>query len=176
MCQACVPCGSPTWLAGFGFPVLAIAELDKALWSIFTGYKDHNLVALRPYLSSLLRDNLSELGEIKFESVMIPPRNKANFIRRGFDPTRDIARHGFPRHYPVTGMSLGRVVLDQRSLDRQGRLTNVANSFKVPGQIRGPVLLFDDVLTTGATIRELHRAAIAAGVQVAGACVIAERK
>jgi predicted amidophosphoribosyltransferase len=37
------------------------------------------------------------------------------------------------------------------------------------------VFLFDDVLTTGATMREMNRSVTAAGGKVIGACVLAQR-
>jgi predicted amidophosphoribosyltransferase len=46
---------------------------------------------------------------------------------------------------------------------------------RLDSKLSGPVLLFDDVLTTGSTLREMARACRAAGVEVGASCVLAER-
>ena len=50
-----------------------------------------------------------------------------------------------------------------------------AGSIRLDPKPSGPVLLFDDVLDTGSTIREMSRACSAAGVEVGASCVLAER-
>jgi predicted amidophosphoribosyltransferase len=73
----------------------------------------------------------------------------------------------------LTGLGGG-----QKGLGLRGRRTNVLYSMGVPG-FPGEALagrnciIVDDVLTTGATIAEAHRALVAAGALVLGAVVIA---
>lgn len=66
----------------------------------------------------------------------------------------------------------------QKGLGRRRRRSNVSNSMVVRGAggrvLRGrECIVVDDVLTTGATIAEVHRVLLACGAQVLGAAVIA---
>jgi orotate phosphoribosyltransferase len=57
------------------------------------------------------------------------------------------------------------------------RAANLANRMRAaPGAAGRPVLLVDDIVTTGATLAEASRALRAAGWQVCGAAVIAATK
>lgn len=66
---------------------------------------------------------------------------------------------------------------DQSRLDRAARLVNVQGSLAVRRRRRPPtsmpIVLVDDVLTTGATAREAVRALHAAGIPVDGVLVLA---
>ena len=66
---------------------------------------------------------------------------------------------------------------DQSGLDRAARLVNVQGSLAVRRRRRPPasmpVVLIDDVLTTGATARESVRALHAAGISVDAVLVLA---
>lgn len=79
---------------------------------------------------------------------------------------------------PVRGLALARRTDDQRGLGAADRQRNVAGSMLVPprwaGAVRGArVVVVDDVLTSGATLREAVRALRAAGADVVGAAVVA---
>jgi predicted amidophosphoribosyltransferase len=65
--------------------------------------------------------------------------------------------------------------VDQAGLDTSSRAANVRGRFAVRRRARvaAPVVLVDDVITTGATLREAQRALEAAGVGVLGAATVA---
>jgi predicted amidophosphoribosyltransferase len=65
--------------------------------------------------------------------------------------------------------------MDQRGLGRQERAKNVVGSMRLTVVSSGKVALFDDVVTTGSTLRELARACEVVGVKVAVGCVLAQR-
>lgn len=78
----------------------------------------------------------------------------------------------------VSGLRHARRVDDQARLDSAARAANLAGAFAVragdAAYLRGrPVLLVDDVVTTGATLAEGARAARAVGAHVLGAAVVA---
>jgi predicted amidophosphoribosyltransferase len=69
---------------------------------------------------------------------------------------------------------------DQASLTPAERLTNLEGAFSV--DLRGfspggsPIVLVDDVITSGATVHAAQKALEEAGVNVAGFCVFAETR
>lgn len=67
---------------------------------------------------------------------------------------------------PLRGGTLARTRFtpSQTGRDRRGRIANVRRAFVVKGNVEGrSVLLVDDVVTTGATVRECARVLLAAG-------------
>jgi predicted amidophosphoribosyltransferase len=88
-----------------------------------------------------------------------------------------LRRHGVPLTR-VCPLRHARAVADQADLDRAGRAANLAGALRVPATavrqlLEGPVVLADDVATTGATLAEAARAVRAAGGTVLGAAVVA---
>lgn len=65
-------------------------------------------------------------------------------------------------------LELSRRVLDQSGLHRDERATNLAGAFRVTSQVRGELILVDDVVTTGATLREAYRAVKSQGLESVG--------
>ncbi len=68
----------------------------------------------------------------------------------------------------VDCLQLSRRVLDQSGLHRQERTANLAGAFRVSSHVRGELILVDDVVTTGATLREAFRAVNSQGFHAVG--------
>uniref|UniRef100_UPI00066A55E0 ComF family protein n=1 Tax=Streptomyces sp. SBT349 TaxID=1580539 RepID=UPI00066A55E0 len=111
------------------------------------------------------------------------PSSRAAVARRGHDPVRRAAlaaatrlRHEGRAARVCAALRHGREVADQAGLTAGQRAANLAGALAVrrgtvaPGD---PVLLVDDVLTTGASLTEAARAVRAAGGLVLGAAVVA---
>ena len=101
----------------------------------------------------------------------IPPSGAAR-RRRGYYPLRLVLRHA-----GVDAVDLlrpGRAVSTQKELARAERSANAVGAFH-PRRVRPglPVILVDDVVTTGSTLVEAARVLRADGVEVIGAIVIA---
>jgi predicted amidophosphoribosyltransferase len=141
--------------------------------------------ALAPALAAVL-DRAGAAG-----CLVVPmPTSRAAYRRRGFRvPELLLRRAGRPAHRLLR---LARRTADQRGLDRDARRRNVAHSMvaTIPrsalprGAITGRsgraeqpsaprVVVFDDVVTTGASLAEAVRALRAAGVEVVGAVALA---
>lgn len=100
--------------------------------------------------------------------------------RRGVNPAEMLGRRvaRAARLPMVGGLRLVRQPQDQAALSQDGRAANLRDSmsFNAPRGQGGPLIIFDDVVTTGATILEAARAIRAApgAPLVAGFCVFAE--
>ncbi|MEN9953432.1 MAG: hypothetical protein RL028_34 [Actinomycetota bacterium] len=178
LCQTCLPSSSVTALQGFDFPVLTGFRHEGAIEKIITGYKDQQLVSLERPLARLLAQVFQEVELSQFSAIITPARNLKNYRKRGFDPANRLAKQAFRlmAHAPrVLSLNPTRRLEDQRRLGKTERLRNVAESMRLDKKLTGKVLLFDDVLTTGSTIREMARACLAAGVAVGASCVLAQR-
>lgn len=65
-------------------------------------------------------------------------------------------------------LQLSRRVLDQSRLDRDQRVKNLDGAFSLSCHARGELILIDDVVTTGATLKEAFRAVNSQGFQAVG--------
>ncbi|MEN8185409.1 MAG: ComF family protein, partial [Myxococcota bacterium] len=136
-------------------------------------YPRPGILGMDPAPGALLR---SLLGEAAARSpdrgqLVVPvPQHPARLRRRGFNPAAELARplarvHGI-RFAPVALERL-RDTRSQTGLDRRERGRNVAGAFRVRvGQAIPPLVwLVDDVVTTGATLREAAQALRDAGAR-----------
>ena len=178
LCATCIPSPSVAALPGFEFPVLAGFQHEGAIEKIITGYKDQQLLSLERPLAWLVTQVMQEVAISQFSAIITPARNQKNFRKRGFDPATRLAKHAIANlgeSIKILALQSNRKVEDQRSLGREAREQNVSGSMRLTVPLSSPVLLFDDVLTTGSTLREMARACRAAGVEVGASCVLAQR-
>ncbi len=164
-------------------------EPDWPVWSAFS----HEGAARRAVLAAKYgaRPELAQrLGQLLHERLcaapqgldlpentrLVPvPTSASRLAERGYNAATLLAQ-GLAR---AAGLSLAYGVLVRRhnpvrqaGLTRGARLSNVSGDIsarKVPG---GPLLLVDDVLTTGATLSACRTALLAAGADVVGAVVL----
>ena len=68
----------------------------------------------------------------------------------------------------VDCLQVSRKVKDQSGLHRDERATNLAGAFSLSSQVRGDLILIDDVVTTGATLKEAVRAVNSQGFHAVG--------
>lgn len=150
------------------------AELEGEGETLIKHYKDKSRLVLERPLGELLEYSILQASNQYFDCYAIPPKNSINFRRRGFDPLQRIVRQTSLKNFPRLSVASNRKLADQRKLSFLQRQQNLVGAFEArPG--KGRVLLVDDVVTTGATLRELKRACQQAGYEVAAFCVIARR-
>ncbi|TSB23837.1 ComF family protein [Streptomyces benahoarensis] len=118
--------------------------------------------------------------------VLVPvPSARGAVAGRGHDPVRRLA-YAAARELRCTGRAARvwaglrqrRPVADQAGLGARERLSNVAGALEVRGGTAGPVVaapvvLVDDLVTTGATLAEAGRTVAAVGGRALGAAVVA---
>lgn len=117
--------------------------------------------------------------------VLVPvPSTPSQVAARGIDLTASLARQAaIPLRAAGLsvrvrrGLAQVRQPQDQSGLGREQRLANLAGAFRPAGaRLKGPVVVVDDIVTTGATLAEAVRACRAGGWDVLGAAVVAATK
>lgn len=111
--------------------------------------------------------------------VLVPVPSTARAAReRGGDHMRRLAASVARRQRLPTAalLRVGRPIQDAAGLGAAARMANVAGAYVCRGGAparAGPVILVDDVITTGASLREATRCLTAAGYRVGAFAVIA---
>ncbi|MGP3970757.1 ComF family protein [Streptomyces sp. 6N223] len=167
-------------------PVYAVAEYADRARAVLLAHKERGMLALAVPLGRALALSVrAACGEGRGGPLsLVPvPSARAAVARRGHDPVRRIARAAAgvlrregmaARVRPVLRQRRG--VADQAGLSARQRLANLSGALAVtPGGLAGdePVLLVDDLVTTGASLTEAARAVRAAGGMPLGAAVVA---
>ena len=176
-----------------GFPATwVVAAYDGPVRAAAVAHKERGVRAIRAPLAAALAASVAAAladgsgGLLDLGVLLVPAPSRGAAVRsRGDDPTlglarcaaRRLTRAGLPAAV-VPALRLARSTADQAGLDAQERADNLAGAARVPRRLVGavagrPVVLVDDVVTTGATLVESTRALRAAGAVVVGAAVVA---
>ena len=173
--------------AGLALP-LAAGEYDGALKALVNAHKEHQALALaRPLgevLAAVLRDLVVATGSAPGPLTLVPVPSRPEAVRRrGHDPVLRCARVAASR-LRRTGLDarVARLLVpsvrlaDQAGLTAAERAANLARALRCREPAAAgapPVVVVDDVLTTGATAREAQRALESAGHRVVGIATVA---
>jgi len=193
-CQAGLPrrasvCWPSPTPPGLAVPT-ATGAYDGPLKALVNAHKEDQRLALAAPLGDLLA--AAVLGhDARPPLLLVPVPSRAAVVRsRGHDPLLRVTRHAASRLRATgvqtrvwTPLRSRRGVEDQTGLDASGRAENLRDSMRCrSGRVRLPgaratqrstVIVVDDVITTGATLREAQRALEHAGVAVAGVAAVA---
>lgn len=182
-CSGCRPDSQPQSVSlAAGPPVYAAGEYAGELRSALIAFKERRHRALAGPLAHYLGDAI-DAGRREFsagEPVLVPiPSTRSAVRERGGDHLRTLAAE-IAKQNGLTVLPALRLpgrVRDSARLSPSERAANLAHRMSaVPSTGGWPVLIVDDIVTTGATLAEASRALLAAGWQVCGAAVIAATK
>lgn len=156
-------------------PVYAACPYRPILAHVVPRFKDDGAIHLDRMLGSLLARAVAA-HQAPPGTVLVPVPSRPSAIRaRGYDHAYRLAR--IAAH--TVGLRARRLVrrrpdgADQEGLSRGQRASNLAGS--MAGEwCQAPALVIDDVVTTGASLREAIGSLTAAGVFVIGAAVVAD--
>lgn len=121
----------------------------------------------------LLAEERREASRVEAPTLLVPiPGSRAAYRRRGYDPVRALLRRaGLPS---TRAFAPARPHRAQKTLGVEERERNLRGVFRVRRAVAGSgILLIDDVVTSGATLREAARVLTLAGAEVIGAAVVA---
>ncbi len=168
----CEPCGRsfPLRLEPDAIPKPAGIRAARAVWpyeghvhEIVRRYKYNGLRSLAPVLALEMSNVLYDWSPA-IDLIVHIPVHPARLRERGFDQSELLARE-LSRTMGVAAVAalvrLRETAVQARAMSAAVRAANVRGAFHVPdpAQIRSAnILLIDDVLTTGATLREAARA------------------
>lgn len=157
-----------------GLPTLLIGHPYVDPWrAAIIGWKERGRRDVMPVLAERASLSLVQWSREPVALVPVPSRRSAR-VSRGADVMVELV-HRMAAGTPSTAWPLlrhRRVTRDQAGLDRRARALNVAGSLDIralSGRHRRdplPLVVVDDILTTGATAREAVRALHAHGLMV----------
>ncbi len=199
ICAGCLTelCGSPHYVrvksvSPQEFPILAGARYEGAPRNLLLAAKERSQTSLIPVIAdaafgaaALLLE--SHTAPLRLVIVPVPSTAHNNRIR-GYNLVAEMARHIRKRLEMNVGdvrvilaLKHGRPVADQSQLTARERAANLHGALMLADSHRkslhsSQVLILDDLVTTGATLREARRALITGGADVIGAvCAMSGR-
>ncbi|HZA05280.1 MAG TPA: phosphoribosyltransferase family protein [Propionibacteriaceae bacterium] len=171
--------------AGFP-PTVTSSPYDPLLRSLINAHKERQALGLTPVLGRRLAS--CALALLRAEGVvpgaavsLVPVPSAARAVReRGFDATAALARTAARRLRPWYRVAMVPVLVqapgvrDQSGLDARARRANLMDAFRLRGRLPDrPVILVDDLVTTGSSLTEATRVLRHAGAYVLGAGTVA---
>lgn len=187
----CIGCGAggPPWCDGcaasavadpnvrdLGIPVIAVHRFEGPLRRAVIAWKEQGRADARRIVGRWLDAALHPLIDAMPEAIVvaIPSSPDAERRRGEAHVERLLSRSWAPRVAPGALRSIT-ARADQAGLGRLARARNMADAFLWVGPADRPVIVVDDVITTGATMRAAASALRAGGVPDAVGLVLAWR-
>ncbi len=160
-----------------GFTSLFVFEKDKALQLLIHSIKYNKRFLIAKYLGKLIGENLKEQIQNWSVDFILPlPLHSLRKADRGFNQSKYIA-NGLGKELGINVninlLKRTRYTETQTNLTLKEREENISNAFQVKHKrlIEGKTfLLVDDIITTGATIRECGKVLLDEGAARVYAC------
>jgi competence protein ComFC len=163
----------------FSLPIYALGHFAEPLKEIIHKFKYHGYKKLDDDLAGRLLGLYAEkMKLLALDAIMPIPLHSYREKNRGFNQAAilsDIIGKGLSVRIDHESLVKIKRTRDQTQLNPQQREENIKGAFKVMGGALkdNRIMIVDDVITTGATIREAHRILREAGANVVAYCVTA---
>lgn len=158
-----------------GVPVLSLGRYAGARRKAVVAVKERGRADLLAPLARALHtalDHLLTWGLLDTPLSVVPaPTRRSAARRRGGDPVTRLAHRAIEGHHGLTIAPVLRMkafTRDSVGLSSAARQRNIAGRVRITTPVTGPVVVVDDVVTTGATAAESVRV-----LQTCGADVVA---
>lgn len=193
---ACPTCGAPFgWLVctecgrDWGLSTICACAFTGPAARLVTCYKDEHEHRLAPVIAAAMATALDEASGVDIPSfsrvprvdlasvdaIAFVPATAEAYARRGFDHMERVAAAlSAETGIPVADVLLRERARDQRELGREDRAVNALGTCRAIEDLSGArLLLADDVVTTGASLREAARALRSRGAEEVTGCAFA---
>ncbi|MFZ1250284.1 MAG: hypothetical protein WAR37_02440 [Candidatus Microsaccharimonas sp.] len=128
-----------------------VSQRAGVLRELNDGFKFHNVKEAARVLAQLLDEYLPILPP-NIQIVPIPTTT-SHIRQRGYDHIDLIARHlSYLRNIPVKRILSRQTNTTQHTVGRTQRQEQAKQAFMLTEHINGPILLLDDIITTGSTV------------------------
>lgn len=155
-------------------PLYFGCEFVEPLTNVMHQFKENGHTKLASPLAEWMKPAVQHIHKHITPDVLwvAPPSPRKNYVQRGYHPLKILSRQIGLNLSPL--LSSRRHRADQTGLSRHLRHTNMEGALIATRNLKSvDVVLLDDVMTTGATLRESARALQVAGANVVGAAVLA---
>lgn len=127
---------------------------------IIHAYKFKSLKILAKTFADIIRNDIETyVRKNNIQTIFYIPISKSKLKERGFNHLKEILKNIFPTYLINDSLVKIKNTKMQVELSKAERLKNLEDSFLLQSDlIHGNVLVFDDILTTGATLREVYKA------------------
>jgi len=170
--------------SGLQLPMACSLDYRGPVRQVLYRFKDHRIPHLARVLAPALTASIAHVAQhagvrCADTTVVAMPTRRSTAKRRGFDPLGSVVDFAAREQRFAAVAS---VLIDTRragkakTLGVWERQVEAAGAFSVRGRTTlpaGPVILVDDIVTTGATAKEATATLILAGVHVVGVATIA---
>jgi predicted amidophosphoribosyltransferase len=182
LCADCAPTSAPLVVMTGRLSTTAAAEYTGALRAALLAYKERGRRDLTAPLGALLGRALADAvpadPPARARVLLVPvPTTRAAAAARGGDHVLRLARRAAAARglrVAPDALRLTRTPLDSAGLGVDERAANLDQAMRARAVPPGTAaVLVDDIVTTGATLREGARALAAAGWPVLGGAVVA---
>lgn len=141
-----------------GVNIYTCAAYDKTLQKLIRGLKYHNQKELAFYLAKFMYEYWKHLGDKRIFRIAAVPLHKNRIKKRKYNHMELVAfEFGKLAGMEVNNDLIKRIkdTKPQYKLSRNERINNLSGAFEAVGNSSEPVLILDDICTTGATFEEI---------------------
>lgn len=158
-------------------PVFSLGPYSEIRRNIIIAMKEYNNRAVRPYVGAVIQAGLSYLiarGDIPAQVQLVPaPTRAKSAALRGGDPVLHVCQ---ATNFEVCHcVRIFKGAADQSTLSAEARRDNMRRAVELFAPVSNePLMVIDDVMTTGSTLAATVEVLRGAGANVAGGLVFAD--